>query len=366
MTVIIQRMSDLPELPDSIRRGRGAAGSPQPRYMNNAVVPVHDGWGEPDESTLRTTVTDESPRTIISRNDSPDVPFSQSINPYRGCEHGCIYCYARPTHAWLDLSPGLDFETRLFAKPGAATLLRRELAKPGYKCKPIALGTNTDPYQPIERKRGITRSILEVLRDTMHPVMLTTKSSMVERDIDLLSEMAGHGLAQVYISITTLDHELAASLEPRATAPSRRLRTVKALSDAGIPTGVLFAPVIPFINDHELEAVLQQSAAAGASNAGYVMLRLPHEVAPLFSQWLQLHRPEAASRVLAAIRDLRQGRLNNASYSSRMRGKGNYASLIRDRVTLCKKRYGLNKPRPTLNCSSFIAPSSDEPQLRLI
>ena len=353
-------------MPEIKRRGRGAAGRPAPRYMRATTVPVHDGWTETAEDPLRTTVTDENPRTIISRNSSPDIPFSQSVNPYRGCEHGCIYCYARPTHAWLDLSPGLDFETKLVAKPNAPALLRRELAKPGYRCQPLALGTNTDPYQPLERRYGITRGLLEVLHDAMHPLMLTSKSSMVERDMDLLSEMAKHDLVHVYISITTLDPELAASLEPRATAPAGRLRTVARLAQAGIPTGVMFAPVIPFINDHELESVLQSSAEAGASSAGYVMLRLPQEVAPLFEQWLQLHRPDSAGRVLSAVRDLRQGALNDASYGSRMRGHGAYASLIRNRFALGKKRYGLDKAKRSLNCGSFRPPVSASPQLQLL
>lgn len=359
-------MSDLPRLPEVKLPGRGAAGRPAPRYMQAATSPVYDGWGAPDVQPLVTTVTEENPRTIISRNSSPDIPFSQSINPYRGCEHGCIYCYARPTHAWLDLSPGLDFESKLFAKANAAVLLRRELAAKAYHCKPIAIGTNTDPYQPLERKRMITRSLLEVLRDTKHPLLLTTKSSMVERDIDILSDMASDGLVHVYISITTLDSQLAASLEPRATAPNRRLRSVAKLVEAGIPTGVLFAPVIPFVNDHEMESVLEQSAAAGADYAGYVMLRLPHEVAQLFEQWLQLHRPDSAKRVLSVVRSLRDGKLNDAHYGSRMRGQGAYADLIQKRFALCRRKYGLAQPRRTLNCSAFKPPVLSSPQLQLL
>ena len=350
----------------SINKGRGATVSPAARYTSTTSEPYDDGWelGEEPEK-LKTTVTDEKARTIISRNQSPDVPFTQSINPYRGCEHGCIYCYARPTHAYMDLSPGLDFETRLYAKPNAAELLRHELADPRYRCRPIAMGTNTDVYQPIERERKLTRSLIKVLHDHKHPLMLTTKSSLVERDMDLLTDMAVDQLVSVYVSVTTLDHDLARHMEPRATAPKRRLQTIARLADAGIPVGVLFAPVIVFLNDHEMENILEQAAQAGAYRAGYVMLRLPQEVAPLFEQWLADHRPLAAKRILAAIRDMRDGELNDSRYGQRMRGNGPMAYLIRQRYHLCCDRLGFNQEYIALNTTDFIPPAVNDAQLKL-
>ncbi|MDD9825116.1 MAG: PA0069 family radical SAM protein [Gammaproteobacteria bacterium] len=346
---------------DGWRKGRGALGNPAPRYLPVERQIADDGWGGQAPGPgprLRTTVTLESPRSIVSRNRSPDVPFDRSINPYRGCEHGCIYCYARPTHAYLDLSPGLDFETRLFAKPAAAELLRRELSRNGYRCRPIALGTNTDPYQPIERRFQVTRQIIEVLADCGHPLLITTKSSLVERDLDLLAPMAARGLVKVSLSLTTLDHDLARRLEPRATAPRRRLQTLERLAAAGIPAGVMFAPVIPAVNDRELEEVLRQAAAVGCRFAGYVVLRLPREVRGLFRQWLRSHRPRAEGRVFQLIRELRQGRENDPRFGTRMKGSGAFALLIAQRFRLCCSRLGLNRAPLALDTGRFRPPSA--------
>ncbi len=347
------------------RKGRGATSSPVPRYLSAQHQAIDDGWdGIEQEPARQTTVTLDHPRSIISRNRSPDIPFDQSINPYRGCEHGCVYCYARPTHAYLDLSPGLDFETRLYAKPDADRLLRQELAHPGYRCRPIALGTNTDPYQPIERRLQITRRIIELLHDCDHPLLITTKSSLIERDLDLLAPMAARGLVQACISITTLDVELARRLEPRATAPRRRLQTLRQLHHAGVPNGVLFAPVIPALNDVELERVLEAAAAHEAQSAGYIMLRLPHELRAMFRSWLQLHRPLAADRIWRQIQEIRQGRENDPRFGSRMSGSGVFADLIRQRFRASCKRLGLSRPeqqRQQLDCSRFQPPALSVP-----
>ncbi len=341
-------------------QGRGTLNRIDGRYLQHTRGAVdEDGWpaAANDEAVAKTSVIIEKPRTIISKNSSPDIPFEQSINPYRGCEHGCIYCYARPTHAYLDLSPGLDFETRLFAKPNAVELLARALARPAYQCSPIALGTNTDPYQPIEREYRITRAIIEYLERHNHPLMLVSKSSLVERDIDLLAKMARRGLAQVFISVTTLSVELMQKMEPRATAPERRLKTLARLAEAGIPAGVMFAPVIPVINDHEMEQVLRRAAQAGAGRAGYLMLRLPHEIKSLFKEWLKTHYPLKASHVLSIIREVREGRENDPRFHSRMSGRGVFAQLIRARFKGACRKYGLNRepPRP-LDTTSFIRP----------
>src|SRR5262245_9167983 len=303
-------------------KGRGATFNPANRFRRDDREAFDDGWtqataaGDDDDvpPPIATTVAIQVSRTIIARNDSPDIPFTQSINPYQGCEHGCVYCYARPTHAYLDLSPGLDFETKLFAKPNAPELLKRELAKPGYVCDPIALGSNTDPYQPIERVWKVTRSILEVLSACEHPFSIVTKSALVERDLDLIAPMAAKNMARVYVSITSLDRELARTLEPRAAAPHRRLQTVKTLADAGVPVGVLVAPVIPQLNDCDLEAILEAAAAHGATAAGWILLRLPHEVAPLFRAWLDAHRPLRAAHVMSLVRQLRGGRDNDPRF----------------------------------------------------
>ena len=297
----------------------------------------------------RTTVTVEHPRTIISRNASPDIPFDRSINPYRGCEHGCIYCFARPTHAFHDLSPGLDFESRLFAKPDAATLLRAELSKPDYVCAPIAMGTNTDPYQPIERDWRITRQVLDVLSECRHPVVFTTKSDRIVRDLDLIAPMAGRGLAAVAISVTSLDPRIAMTIEPRAPSPERRLTAVRRLADAGVPVYVNMAPIIPQITDHEIEQVVARAAEAGALGVSYIPVRLPHEVAPLFRAWLDEHFPDRAGKVMATTQSLRGGRDNDPDFFSRMRGSGPWADLLRTRFTIARRKHGIDAPRGKLD-----------------
>ncbi|KRG61732.1 DNA repair photolyase [Stenotrophomonas humi] len=345
-------------------KGRGASSHLAGRFETQIAEAVHDGWSVDEseefaEPRLRTDVRPETARSIISRNNSPDVGFSQSVNPYRGCEHGCSYCFARPTHAYLNLSPGLDFETKIFAKTNAAEVLRRELAKPGYVPQPIALGINTDAYQPIERKLGITRQLIEVMQETRHPFSLITKNALVERDIDLLAPLAEQQLVSVHFSVTSLDSHLSAKLEPRASAPHARLRAMRRLSDAGIPVGVMVAPVIPWINDAELEAVLEASRDAGASSAGYVLLRLPYEVAPLFRDWLQAHYPQRAEHVMSTINQLRGGKDYDSQFGKRMRGEGVYAELLANRFKLASKRLGFNASRqqwPWLDCSKFVAP----------
>lgn len=317
--------------------------------------------GEP--ARLRTTVTVETPRTIISRNASPDIGFDRSINPYRGCEHGCIYCFARPTHAYLDLSPGLDFESRRFAKPTAAALLRAELAKPGYAVRPIALGTNTDPYQPVEADWRITRGIVEVLAETAHPLTITTKSDRVVRDIDLLAPMAKLGLAAVAVSITSLDPLVARTVEPRAPHPERRLTAVRRLADAGVPTYVSIAPVIPAITDHELEALIERAAEAGARGVFYIPVRLPHEVAPLFRAWLEEHFPDRAGKVMATIHSLRDGRDNDPGFFTRMRGSGPWADLLRTRFKIACRKHGFDGERIALRTDLFRAPRGPQGEL---
>ena len=326
-------------------KGRATASKIDARYLKTKRETVDDGWDDREEEGLRisTTVTVERPRTIISHNRSPDIPFEASINPYRGCEHGCVYCYARPTHAYMDLSPGIDFETKLFAKPDAPALLRRELDKPNYRPTPITLGSNTDPYQPIERDWRITRQIIKVLAEYDHPLTIVTKSWRVERDIDLLAPMAAKNLVQVFVSITTLDSGLSRKLEPRTTAPLRRLETLTNLHAAGIPVGVMFAPVIPALNDSEMEVVLEQAAAAGARTAGYIMIRLPHEVKVLFREWLKVHYPLKEKHIMNVIRDIRGGRENDPRFGSRMRGQGAYADIIEKRFRLACRRFGLNR-----------------------
>ena len=355
-------------------RGRGATFNPLNRFRRESREAYDDGWTQPAEDAateegppkLKTTVTIQRARTIISRNASPDIPFTQSINPYQGCEHGCVYCYARPTHAYLDLSPGLEFETKLFAKPEAAALLRAEIGKAGYVCDPIALGTNTDPYQPIEREWKITRQILEVLAAHEHPFTIVTKSALVERDLDLIAPMAAKNMARVYLSITSLDRELARTLEPRAAAPPRRLQAMRALADAGVPVGVLVAPVIPQLNDRDLEAILEAAAAHGATSAGWILLRLPLEVAPLFRAWLDEHYPLRAAHVMSLIQQLRGGRDNDPNFGSRMRGAGTFAELIARRFALATKRLGLNDHRTApLDITRFRPPRANEGQREL-
>jgi DNA repair photolyase len=341
------------------RKGRGAVSNRSGRFEHEARAAFDDGWGSLDEPVPRldTQVTVEKTRTILARNDSPDIPFDRSINPYKGCEHGCIYCFARPTHAYLGLSPGLDFESKLVAKPDAAAALRAELARPSYRCDVIALGANTDPYQPIERQWRITRAVLEVLREARHPVSIVTKSGMVLRDIDILSEMAGQGLASVFVSITTLDRALARRMEPRAATPERRLEAVRALSAAGVPVGVLVSPVIPALNDGDIERVLAAAADAGARAAHYILVRLPLEIADLFSEWLDTHYPDRAERIRNLIRDTRGGKLYDARFGVRMRGEGVYAELIARRFQVAAQRLGLDRGMPALDCSQFQRPT---------
>lgn len=313
-----------------------------------------DGEGPPP----RTEVTIEHPRTILTRNQSPDIPFDRSINAYRGCEHGCIYCFARPTHAYQNLSPGLDFETKLFAKPDAAALLRKELAKPAYRCAPIAIGTNTDPYQPIEERYRITREILEVLAEHDHPVVITTKSARVVRDLDLLGPMAARGLTSVMMSVTTLDPVLARRMEPRASAPRQRIAAIRALSEAGVPTSISVSPIVPAINDHEIEAIVEAGAEAGARNAFSIAVRLPHEVAPLFREWLAVHYPDRAAKVMALIGAMRGGRDNAPDFFDRFRPKGAYAAALHARFRLACRRHSLNAVRFEVRTDLFRVPTN--------
>ncbi len=330
------------------RKGRGAVSNLQGRYEVHGREGFDDGWsvpaddGEEAAAPWKTQVSDEFARTILSRNTSPDLPFCVSLNPYRGCEHGCIYCFARPTHSYLGLSPGLDFESRIFAKVNAPELLRRELAKASYVPEPIALGVNTDAYQPCERERQLTRRVLEVLRECDHPVGLITKSSLIERDIDLLAPMAEKRLAAVAITVTTLDPAISRTLEPRAAAPARRLRTIRTLTDAGIPVGVSIAPIIPFVTEPEIEQLLEAVRDAGAINAHYVVLRLPWEVNPLFQQWLEAHFPERAQRVMNRVREMRGGKDYDSSFGTRMHGEGVWADLIRQRFEKAVHRLGMH------------------------
>lgn len=340
-------------------KGRGAAGNPAVRFelLERKRDPQADEIGNAPVTVVET----RSARTIIARNDSPDIPFSQSINPYQGCEHGCIYCYARPSHAYLGLSPGLDFETRIFAKVNAAELLREELSRPGYRCDIIAIGSNTDPYQPVERDLRITRSILEVLREFCHPVVIVTKSALVERDIEVLAPMAAEGLAEVFVSVSTLDPDIARQLEPRAAAPFRRVETLRRLVEAGIPCGVLVAPVIPFLNDKDIERILKQAAGAGVTRAGYQLLRLPYEVKDLFQDWLARRYPLKAAHVMARLRDLRGGKANDPRFGSRMTGEGRYSELVSQRVEVACRRFGLNASRSgRMDASKFRVPGPEQ------
>jgi DNA repair photolyase len=349
------------ERPIRVIKGRGTTLAPQSRYARLAREGADDGWTRSDEegdeaAPPRTTVVDRPAKSIISRNDSPDIGFSQSINPYLGCEHGCIYCYARPSYAYWDLSPGLDFETKLFAKPNAALLLRRELAAPSYRCAPIMLGANTDCYQPIERERKLTRGVIEILHASRHPLLIVTKSALVERDIDLLAPMAAEGLAQVSISLGLLDGELARRLEPRAAAPHRRLQAIRTLSGAGIPVNVLVAPIIPALNDKDLEAVLEAAREAGATTASYVVLRLPFELKDLFRDWLVQHYPLRAAHVMSIVNQMRGGRDNDPRFGKRMTGEGIFATLIRQRFAKCCARLGYSERDMALRTDLFVPP----------
>jgi DNA repair photolyase len=340
-------------------RGRGATLQIEGRFENVARERVDDGWGtaEVELPPLRTTVTIEKAKSVLQRQKSPDLPFDYSLNAYRGCEHGCIYCYARPSHAYLNLSPGLDFETKLFAKPDAAMLLRAELAKPGHPCSPIALGSNTDPYQPIEREWKITRQILEVLAECRHPVTIVTKNALIERDLDLLTQLAQDNLAQVFISVTTLDAEIARRMEPRASTPRRRLQAIARLNEAGVPCGVFAAPVVPFLTDAELEKILEAAYAHGARSAGYTLLRLPYELKDLFKDWLATHYPLKADHVMSRLRGMRGGRENNSDFGARFSGEGLFAELLAQRFSKACERLGFNLEDAPLETGLFKRPS---------
>lgn len=353
-------------------KGRGAASYVAGRFEKTQLRGEDDGWGsvydtaaaEGDDNPAPhpgTSVTEERARSVISRNSSPDIAFSQSVNPYRGCEHGCVYCFARPSHAYLDLSPGLDFETRLFAKTNAAERLRHELSKPGYVPTPIALGINTDAYQPIERQYQVTRSVLEVLAECRHPVSFVTKGGLITRDLDLLAAMARERLVTVYFSITTLDNRLAAKMEPRATAPHGKLRAMRMLAEAGVPVGVMVAPVVPMITDRELEHILEAAHVHGARSAGYVLLRLPHELKQVWREWLQLHYPERAAHVMSLIRQMRDGKDYDSAFGTRMRGEGPFADLIATRFAKAHARLGYGR-LPALDSSKFVAPRKPSAQ----
>jgi DNA repair photolyase len=354
-------------IPEPVNRGRGALSNESSRFDSEKRIRTTDGWEAPASSEpgdddelppLRTSLTRDATRTILARNTSPDVPFDRSINPYRGCEHGCIYCFARPTHAYLGLSPGLDFETKILFKPDAAKLLVGELLSPKYKPDVVAMGTNTDPYQPVERELKITRQILRVLSDFNNPVGIVTKNQLVARDIDILGDMAKRNLAEVFLSVTTLDKALARDMEPRASAPHRRLAAIRALADAGVPVGVMAAPMIPGLNDHEMEAILEAAKEAGATRAGFTVLRLPLEIKDLFQEWLKEHRPDRAERVLSLIRQMRGGALYQSSFGVRMKGEGPIAQLLSARFSAAVKRLGLNLIRYRLDASRFSVPES--------
>lgn len=356
-------------LPDGTVKGRGAVANPTGRYEAQVREAFDDGWGPDEDVTpLRTIVTEDSARSIINRNDSPDTPLDRTINPYRGCEHGCAYCFARPSHAWFGLSAGLDFETRLFAKSNAARLLEAELRRPGYRCKPILLGANTDAYQPVERERRITRGVIEVLSAFRHPFAVATKSSLILRDLDLLAPMAAAGLVHVGISVTTLDRVLARRMEPRAAAPAKRLEVIRRLAEAGIPTAVLAAPMIPGLTDHELEAILAAGAAAGATAADTILVRLPFELAGLFPKWLKANVPERAERVLNRLREARGGKLYDSTFGERMTGTGVHAELLARRFKAACRRHGLDERdgrHGELDATRFRRPASVGDQLSL-
>jgi DNA repair photolyase len=361
-------MAKIP-IPETLISGRGATLNDRPDRFRLPGREADGDWLDSrdridgESPPLRTTVTVERPKTIISRNASPDVPFERSINAYRGCEHGCIYCFARPTHAFHDLSPGLDFETRLFAKPDAAKLLRAELSAKSYLPKPIALGTNTDPYQPIEATWRITREIVEIFHETRHPFTITTKSDRVVRDLDLIAPMAAKGLVAVVLSIPTVDPKTARTLEPRAPHPRKRLAAIRTLTDAGVQCHVSLAPVVPQITDHEMEHILKAAAEHGARGAFFLPVRLPHEVAPLFRAWLDAHHPDRAAKVMATIRSIRGGRDNDPDFFTRMKGHGPWAELLRTRFQIACRKYGLNRERMVLRTDLFRPPEGNQPRL---
>ncbi len=352
-------------LPSAARHGRGSVTNPPVRFEQRAASPFDDGWETltadfADLPKLATSLTKDSTRSAIIWNASPDLGFDRAVNPYRGCEHGCVYCFARPTHAYLGYSPGLDFETKLIYKPEVADLLEKELRKPGYQAKTLALGSNTDPYQPVERTLQLTRSVLEVLDKYNHPVGIVTKSAGVLRDLDILSSMAKRNLVRVYISLTTLDAGLSRAMEPRAATPARRLHTIAELTRAGVSAGVLTAPMIPGLNDMELEKLLEAASRAGARHAGYVLLRLPHEIKEMFEAWLHTHFPDRAKHVLSLVRDTRGGALNDSRFHHRFSGQGVYADLLMRRFTRAARQWGLDEARAGLDCSRFAVPDVGE------
>jgi len=347
-------------------RGRAALSNAPGRYERHDREAVDDGWARDDDlPPLRTEVAVERPRKVITRNASPDVPFDRSVNPFRGCEHGCIYCFARPTHARLGLSPGLDFETRLIARPGAAEALARELARPGYRVAPIAIGTNTDPYQPIEGDWRVMRQLLEVLAAHRHPVQIVTKGTLIERDLGLLREMAAERLVQVGISVTTLDRKVARAMEPRVPGPAQRLRTIERLAGAGVPVRVMVSPVVPALTDHEVEAILRAGARAGARAAGYIVLRLPLEVAGLFRDWVEAEFPDRAARIMGRVREVHGGQEYDPHWGRRMTGQGKWAELLSQRFDLARRRHGLARDLPGLRCDLFAVPARVGDQLSL-
>ncbi|QGX98307.1 PA0069 family radical SAM protein [Roseovarius faecimaris] len=352
--------------PDIRRAGRAACSNAESRFERLAMRYEDDGWAR-DEApvTLRTELRQERARRIITYNSSPDLPFDRSINPYRGCEHGCIYCFARPTHAYLGLSPGLDFETRLIARPNAPELLARELHAPAYRVAPIAIGTNTDPYQPIESTQRVMRNCLKVLRDFNHPVAIVTKGTLIERDLDILAPMADRGLVRVGVSVTSLDPAVSRRMEPRVPSPARRLETIRRLSDAGVPVRIMTSPLIPGLTDHELESLLAAGAGAGAQAASWIMLRLPRDVSPLFQEWLQAHFPDRAARVMGHVRAMHGGRDYDAQWGRRMRGSGPYAEMIAARFKVAARRHGLDRRQPALRCDLFTPPARAGDQLAL-
>lgn len=354
-------------IPPSRIKGRGAASNPEGRFESVRHHAEDDGWRhallDKEAPRPRTEVTDERARSVITRNDSPDIPFEQALNPYRGCEHGCIYCFARPSHSYLNLSPGLDFETKIRAKGNLAEVLRADLAKPGYVPAPINIGSNTDPYQPVEKKWRLTRAALEVLAECHHPCTIVTKNALVERDLDLLAPMARENLVQVFVSVNSLDNHLAARLEPRASAPHRRIKAIHALAEAGVPVGVLVAPIIPALNDRDMEAVLERAAEAGACSAGYTVLRLPWELKTLFREWLGIHVPQRAEHVMSLVRQMNGGRDYDSDFRSRMRGHGPFAQLLRRRFEVACRKHGFSRVRELgLDCSCFVPPRRTSPQ----
>ncbi|MEM9624449.1 MAG: PA0069 family radical SAM protein [Pseudomonadota bacterium] len=374
-----QRTPPENDLQHGVRKGRGSGSNQASRYLPTRSIAVDDGWSShqdadegPDQAidgiqpALSTRFYPDRTKTLITTNKSPDIPFSQSINPYKGCEHGCIYCFARPTHAFLDLSPGLDFESRIFFKTNIRECLHKELGKPGYRCSTIAMGTNTDPYQPGEKNHRVMREILSVLAACRHPISIVTKSALILRDLDLLGAMAEDGLVSVNVSVTTLDNELKRKLEPRTAGPAARLRTIEKLREAGVPTGAMIAPVIPFINDAEIEDLVSACAGAGAQVLRYILLRLPLEVKPLFEEWLHNHYPQRAERVMSAVRSTRGGRAYRAQWHKRMVGEGQMAELIRARFMQAQRKAGLGEAElPGLRCDLFQPPRPDSEQLDL-